>query len=54
MLDTILRLLKTERRGVTAVEYAIIAGVVAMVIVVAFTALGTSISGAINTVQATI
>ncbi len=50
MLDTILRLLKTDRRGVTAVEYAIIAGVLGAIIVTAFTALGGSLSTALGTV----
>ncbi len=35
--------LKMDRRGVTALEYAIIAGVMGLVLVTAFTALGTEI-----------
>jgi pilus assembly protein Flp/PilA len=54
MMETIMALLRADRRGVTAVEYAIIAGVVALVIVVAFTSLGTSISSKITAVSATI
>jgi len=54
MIETFLVLLRIDRRGVTAVEYAIIAGFVAVVIVLAFTALGTSISTKINAVSSTI
>ncbi len=52
MIETILSLLRIDRRGVTAVEYAIIAGVVALVIFAAFKTLGTNISSEISTVAA--
>ena len=37
--------LAVDQRGVTAIEYAFIAGLVAIVIVAAVTTLGTSVSG---------
>jgi Flp pilus assembly pilin Flp len=49
-IDTILILLKTDRRGVTAVEYAVIAGAVAAVIATAFGTLGSHISSGLATV----
>ncbi len=54
MIETLMTLLRIDRRGVTAVEYAIIAGVVALVIVTAFSTLGTTISSKISAVSATI
>ena len=50
MIETVLRRLRIDQRGVTAVEYAIIAGVVALVIYAAFQTLGTNISTQINSV----
>jgi pilus assembly protein Flp/PilA len=50
VIDSLASLLKSDRRGVTAVEYAIIAGVVALVIYAAFQTLGTNISTEINSV----
>jgi len=50
-IDRLANLLTSDRRGVTAVEYAIIAGVVALVIVFAFTSLGNSITGQIFNVS---
>jgi pilus assembly protein Flp/PilA len=44
--------MRKDSRGVTAVEYAIIAGVVAVVIFVAYQTLGTNISTEISTVAA--
>ncbi len=44
----LLRVLYGDRRGVTALEYALIAGVLATVLVTAFTALGTSLSTALS------
>ncbi|MGH7046265.1 MAG: Flp family type IVb pilin [Stellaceae bacterium] len=41
-----------DETGVTAIEYALIAGLVAVVIVGAVTALGTSVSGLYSTVLA--
>lgn len=50
--------LKTDRRGVTALEYGLIAGLIAVVIITAVTLLGnnlstmfTNISGSINTTK---
>jgi pilus assembly protein Flp/PilA len=45
-----LKALAGDRRGVTAVEYAVIAGVVVLVIVTAFTTLGNNISTTIASV----
>jgi pilus assembly protein Flp/PilA len=42
--------LKADRRAVTALEYGLIAGVLGLVIVAAFTALGTGISGLFGTI----
>jgi pilus assembly protein Flp/PilA len=39
-----IKTLKSDRRGVTALEYALIAGVVVATVVVGFTTLGTDIS----------
>lgn len=46
--------LKTDRRAVTALEYALIAGLVAVVIVTAVTTLGTNISNVFTKVGADI
>jgi Flp pilus assembly pilin Flp len=54
VIEALAVLLKVDRRGVTAVEYAIIAGAVAAVILAAFTALGGSISSGLATVQGSI
>ncbi len=54
VIDRLATMLRIDERGVTAVEYAIIAGVVALVIVVAFSTLGTSISSEISSVANTI
>ncbi len=57
MLEIILPKIKAlidDTRGVTAVEYAVIAGVVVLVIVTAFTSLGTSISNGITAVAAAV
>ena len=43
----LLRVLYGDRRGVTALEYALIAGVLATVLVLAFKTLGTDISTAL-------
>lgn len=42
--------LKHDKRAVTALEYALIAGLVAVVIIGAVTSLGTSISGVFSKV----
>jgi pilus assembly protein Flp/PilA len=42
--------LKTDRRAVTALEYGVIAGVMAVVLVTAFTTLGTKLTGVFNTI----
>jgi pilus assembly protein Flp/PilA len=44
--------LKTDRRAVTALEYGVIAGVLAVVVVTAFTTLGTGLNTAFNHVSA--
>ncbi len=40
--------LKTDRRAVTAMEYGIIAGLIAVVIIAAVTATGTKLQGVFN------
>lgn len=50
----LLRALYCDRRGVTALEYALIAGVLATVLVTAFTALGGDLSGALTALGTTI
>jgi pilus assembly protein Flp/PilA len=43
--------LKTDRRAVTALEYGVIAGVLAVVVVAAFTTLGTGLNAAFTSVS---
>jgi pilus assembly protein Flp/PilA len=43
--------LKTDRRAVTALEYGVIAGVLAVVVVTAFTALGTGLETAFTNIS---
>jgi len=44
--------LKVDRRAVTALEYGVIAGVLAVVVVTAFTTLGTGLNKAFTSVSA--
>ena len=44
--------LKSDRRGVTALEYGLIAGLIAVVIIAAVTALGTDLSALFGKVSA--
>jgi pilus assembly protein Flp/PilA len=44
--------LSTDKRAVTALEYGLIAAVIAGVVIAGFTALGTSISGTLTTLKA--
>jgi pilus assembly protein Flp/PilA len=44
--------LKTDRRAVTALEYGVIAGVLAVVVVTAFNTLGSGLNTAFTTVSA--
>lgn len=44
-LRTFVRLLKGDKRGVTAIEYAVIAGVMVVVVGIAFGELGSQIKG---------
>jgi len=44
--------LKVDRRAVTALEYGVIAGVLAVVVVTAFQTLGTGLNSAFNHVAA--
>jgi pilus assembly protein Flp/PilA len=46
--DTLIAFLK-EEEGLTTVEYAVAGSLVAAVLVVSFTELGTAVGGAINT-----
>ena len=43
--------LKTDRRAVTALEYGVIAGVLAVVVVTAFNTLGTGLNAAFTSVS---
>jgi len=43
--------LKTDRRGVTAIEYGLIASLIAVVIIVAVTAVGTALTGIFTAVS---
>ena len=45
-----LNALRKDERGVTALEYGLIAGLVAVVIITGITALGTSLNGIFGTV----
>lgn len=44
--------LKTDRRAVTALEYGVIAGVLAVVVVTAFNTLGNGLNNAFTSVAA--
>lgn len=46
----LLRVTAGDEEGVTAIEYAFIAGLVAIVVVAAVTTLGTGVSGLFNSV----
>jgi len=50
----LLRSLRADRRGVTALEYALIAGVLGTLLVTAFTTLGTDLQTALTTLAASI
>lgn len=55
MFATLLVLLqnvKNDRRGVTAMEYGLIASLVAVVLIAALTTLGTKLSGVFSSVSA--
>jgi pilus assembly protein Flp/PilA len=43
-----------DRRGVTAMEYGVIAALVAVVIIGAVTSVGTALSGTFNTLKASV
>ena len=45
---------RKEEEGVTAIEYGLIAALIAVVIIVAVTAVGTSLSGTFNTVSTSV
>ncbi len=49
-----LRLLGSDRKGVTALEYGLLAGLIAVVIIGGATALGTSISGMFTAIATTL
>jgi len=49
MLKNLKRLIKQDE-GVTAIEYGLIAALIAIVIIVAVTAVGSSLTGTFNTV----
>jgi pilus assembly protein Flp/PilA len=54
MLVKSLRLISGDKRGVTAMEYALIAALVAVVIIGAVSLLGSSVSKVFSTVATTI
>jgi pilus assembly protein Flp/PilA len=45
------KIIKKREEGVTAIEYALIAALIAVVIIVAVTALGLSVSGTFDTIE---
>jgi len=47
-----LALVKADRKGVTALEYGLLAGLIAVAIITAATGLGTAISGAFTKIAA--
>ena len=49
-----LSVLQADRRGVTAMEYAVIAGVIVTIIATAFTAFGHAIGTALTSIAAAI
>ncbi len=50
----LLRSLRADRRGVTALEYALIAGVLGTLLVAGFTTLGTDLQTALTSLAASI
>ncbi len=48
---SLLQKLKTDRRGVTALEYGLIASLIAVAIIVAVTNLGTTLANTFNTIS---
>jgi pilus assembly protein Flp/PilA len=50
----LLRALHADRRGVTALEYALIAGVLGSLLVAGFTAFGTDLQSALTSLAASI
>ncbi len=50
----LLRKLKEDRRGVTAIEYGLITAFIAVVIIVAVKSVGTSLSGTFNKIASTL
>ena len=43
--------LRTDQRGATAIEYGLIAALIAVVIITGVTAVGTGLSSSFNTIQ---
>ena len=46
--------LKTDNRGVTAMEYALIGSLIAVVIIVALSAVGTKVASTFNTISSSL
>jgi pilus assembly protein Flp/PilA len=42
----------SDRRGATAIEYAVISAIITVVIIASLTAMGTSLTGMLNAVSA--
>ncbi len=53
-LATFLKAFAGDRKGVTAIEYGLIAGLIAVAIIVALTALGGSLGNLFNTVNSSV
>jgi pilus assembly protein Flp/PilA len=51
MLLNTLAALRTDKRGVTALEYGIIAGVLGLVLITIFTGFGTSLEGLFTKIE---
>ena len=49
--NSLLKKLKTDRRGVTALEYGLIASLIAVVIIAAVTNLGGALANTFNTIS---
>jgi pilus assembly protein Flp/PilA len=51
VLSTFIKTFAADRKGVTAIEYGLIAGLIAVAIIAAITALGGSLGNLFNTVN---
>lgn len=51
VLSTFIKTFAADRKGVTAIEYGLIAGLIAVAIIAAITLLGTSLSNLFTTIN---